>query len=185
MTGLKQMVLSAAAGAALVSAPVAPANAALPLLLLLGHMLVGHHAVAAAARVTRAPLAAAFSAAESTAPYAYSVGAPPPYRGAAGYYRAPAYYPSAPAYYPSAPAYYPSARTYYRAPAYSASGPAYYSRTPRYYSPPQHPVYYAAPRGYYRPQTYEAARSYGAPRAQRRGSYAFRAAERGRGFGYR
>jgi hypothetical protein len=193
-------------------APVAPAYAVVPFIAFLGHLMIAHHVVGAAARVARAPFVAASTAAliaeQSTAAYAayappapYSYGysaqsswypyAPPPLA-----YSAPAYAGS-PAYYPSAPVYYGPASYYaYRNRAYDPRGPtyrapAYYARTPTY---PARSVYYGASRGYYRsqvsypqsvPRGYGPARSYDAPRANYRGSYAFQSGGRGGAPGYR
>jgi hypothetical protein len=222
MAGIKQVILSAAASAALACAPVAPARAVVPLVAFLGHLLIAHHVVRAAAHVTRAPFIAAPTAAyrapffaastaayrapffaASTAAYvaqqsmaAYAPPAPYNY-GYSGYYSSPppAYYASAPQYYAPVPyyayrgpAYYPSGRAY-GPPSYYASGPGY---RPSAYPPRQ--VYYGAARGYYRsqvsysqsvPRAYGPARSYDAPRANYRGSYAFQSAGRVTGFGYR
>jgi hypothetical protein len=136
----KPMVLARVGGAALACAPMAQAKAALPLLAFLGHLIIAHHAVVDAARIARAPViaasTAAFIAQQSLAPYPYYGGYanPPPYEGPAGPYaaaplyygRAPfsyapvlPYYASAPAYHPAAGGYYPRTGGYYRAPPYA------------------------------------------------------------------
>ena len=200
MIGLKQVIFPAAAGTALASAPVAPAHAVVPLIAFLGHLMVAHHAVGMAVRATRAPFVAASTAAyiagQSAAAYAPMAYAPAAYGPAA--YGPAAYGPAAyapAAYQPPAPYYYgySSARSWY---PYATAPAAYaYSHYPRMPSYPARPVYYGASQGYYRsqvsyfrsvPRAYGPARSYQAPRANYRTSYAFAsAARRGGGLGYR
>ena len=184
MTGLRKMVLSAAGATALACAPVAPASAALPLLALLGHLIVGHHAAAAAVRLTHAPRtaasAAAFVAQQSFVPYAYGY-----YPGAAAPYYAGSPMGYAPAYY-SAPQRYYSPRWvgYYRAPGYYPTrSAAYEPRRARGYSRGYYRSEVSYPRSYSR--AYAAPRAYGSSRASYGGSYAYRSTERVAGFGYR
>jgi hypothetical protein len=134
MPGLKQLVLAAAATAALLCLPVTPAAAG-PLLFApwaLGHV------VGAGLWLATLPLAvasAAASAQQPSAPYPPTPG----YSGApAGYYPPPNYYAPPPAYYAQPPGYYPAPQAYYR-PALA-------------YAPPM-PRYYPQPRGYYAPRT--------------------------------
>ncbi|HTW36959.1 MAG TPA: hypothetical protein VMD49_00140 [Steroidobacteraceae bacterium] len=196
MTGPRQRFLSTVAGLALAAAPVAPASAAVPLLALLGHLIVGHHAAGAAVRLAHAPFAAASAAAfvaqQSLAPYAYYPGAVPGYYGGASVSDAPAPYYPAPYY--AAPYH---AAPYYAAPYY-VTVPGYYAAPQRYY--PRAAGYGRVPGsyagrvggGYYRPEVsylrsfpraYEAPRRYGAPRASYRSPYTY--AARGGRPGYR
>ena len=204
MAGLKQVILPASAGAVLVCAPVAPAHAFVPLIAFLGHLMIAHHVVGAAARIARAPFVAASTAAliaeQSTAAYAAYAPPPPYYYGYSGQsswypYSAPPvayspqpYYPAPAAYYAGPPRSYASAPPYYGR-AHYPRAPGYYTGMPAY---PGRPVYYGGSRGYYRaqvsyprsvPRAYGPARSFDAPRANYRGTYAFQSA--GRGGGYR
>jgi hypothetical protein len=187
MSRLRQRVLGSAAATALLCASVTPANAALPLFLLLGHLLVNRHAVVDAARFATRPLAAASVAwaAEQSYPYpsypyaqSYS-----PSTYAPAYSAAPVYGAGQPVSSP--PYYYANPPVYYRGP------PVYYTRPPVYYA--QSRVYYP-PRAYYRSgvsyasppsRYYGSARSGYAPGARYAASYSAHVARRWGGSAYR
>ena len=137
MLGLKQTVLSAAT-AALLAAPVRPAHAGGPLLLLAPHVL------GAAVRLATWPLIAASAAlsAAAQAPYAQAPSdydAPPPGYPAPAYpapyaYAYPAPYPYAAPYAAPTPYYY-AARAYrgaYARAPYSYAGGYHYGRMSGY-----------------------------------------------------
>lgn len=186
MSRLRQKLLGSAAATALLCASITPANAAVPLLLLLGHLLVTRHAVVDAARVATRPLVAASVAlaAEQSYPYqSYPDPAYAPSGYAPAYSAAPVYGAGQPVAAP--PYYYANPPVYYRGP------PAYYARPPVYYAQPR--VYYS-PRAYYRsgvsyaspsPRYYGSARSGYAPRVRYAASYSAHVARRWGGSGYR
>lgn len=190
MSRLRQWVLGSAAAAALLCASTTPANAALPLFLVLGHLLATRHAVVDAARVATRPLAAASVAwaAEQSYPYpspnpSYPYPAYSPSAYAPAYSVAPVYGAGEPVSSP--PYYYANPPVYYRGP------PAYYARPPVYYAQPR--VYYS-PRAYYRsgvsyaspsPRYYGSARSAYAPGTRYAASYRAYATRRWGGSAYR
>lgn len=128
MPGLKQTIFAAAATAALLCLPVAPAAAAGPLLFapwVLGHI------IRAGVTLATLPLLAASAASEQQSP-------PPGYYGGGrpGYYAPPNYYARPPGYYARPPGYYRAPQAYSRpALAYARSMPQSYAQARGYHAP--------------------------------------------------
>ncbi len=173
MPRLKHTVLASTAAAALVCAPIAPASAAVPLLMLIGHALAAHHLVGAAVRAAARSLAVASATSAVGQSYAYPSSAypssayPQPYapRYAPQYapqyepqYAPPVYYRSAPPYAEAPPAYYVRPRVYYAPRAYYRQGVTYARPSPRY---ERAPTAYAPRIRYARPSYYGAGRAGG------------------------
>jgi hypothetical protein len=127
MPGLKQTIFAAAATAALLCLPVAPAAAAGPLLFapwVLGHI------IRAGVTLATLPLLAASAVSEQQSPPAGYYGG-----GQPGYYAPPNYYARPPGYYARPPGYYTRPPGYYRAPqAYSRPALAYARPMPQFYA---------------------------------------------------
>lgn len=129
MPGLKQTVVAAAATAALLCLPVAPAQAAGPLIF--APWALGHIILAGARLATLPLLIVASAAAAAEQPPAQYAPTPGYYGGPPGYSAPP------PNYYAPPQGYYPAPQGYYR-PAVA-------------YAPPMQ-QFYGQPRGYYSPR---------------------------------